>query len=127
MVYGTFSGATLSFSDPAFIYSADTTYFSMAKDATLTPFNAGGSLEASWLTAPTTSAGRFIGVAKDGISDAAEGSVQLAGSVVNDLTGLEAGSVYYLGDLGELVTEDTGFLAGRALSTTDLLISGGDR
>jgi hypothetical protein len=77
-------------------------------------------------TPPASNIAEFIGVAKASVSSGASVDVNTLGAVNTQVTGLAPGSTYYLNGAGALTTASTtGVKAGRALSATSLLVTGG--
>jgi hypothetical protein len=75
---------------------------------------------------PASNISGFIGVAKTSVSSGASVDVNTLGAVNTQVTGLTAGSTYYLDNAGALTTTSTtGIKAGRALSATSLFVTGG--
>jgi hypothetical protein len=66
----------------------------------------------------------FVGITDEAISSAASGSVIVQGGVNGKVTGLSIGTDYYVQTDGTLNTTVTTAPAGRALSTTSILLEG---
>ena len=66
----------------------------------------------------------FLGITDEAISSAASGSVVVQGGVNGKVTGLTIGTDYYVQTDGTLNTTVTTVPAGRALSTTSILLEG---
>lgn len=66
----------------------------------------------------------FIGITDSAISDTASGSVTVKGGVSTNVSGLTIGSDYYVQADGTLSTTTSTVPAGRALSTTSILLEG---
>ena len=66
----------------------------------------------------------FVGITDEAISSAASGSVVVQGGVNGKVTGLTIGTDYYVQTDGTLNTTVTTVPAGRALSTTSILLEG---
>jgi len=81
----------------------------------------GGNIFVTNLTATN-----FIGITDEAIADTASGSVTVTGGVTANLTGLTVGSTYYVQPAGTLATSagDPSVVAGKAISTTSLLLKG---
>ena len=69
-----------------------------------------------------TNAPSFIGFAAEAGTDTNPVSINTLSAENTEQTGLTAGTSYYVSDDGTLSTSDTGVLAGRALSTTSILV-----
>jgi len=67
---------------------------------------------------------RFIGITDQAIADTATGAVIVQGGVSDKVTGLTTGSDYYVQDDGTLSTTVSSVPAGRALSSTSILLEG---
>jgi hypothetical protein len=77
-------------------------------------------------TPPASNITQFIGIAKASVSSGASVDVNTLGAVNTQVTGLTPGSTYYLDNAGALTTASTtGVKAGRALSATNILVTGG--
>ena len=66
----------------------------------------------------------FIGITDQAIANTATGAVIIQGGVSEKVTGLTTGSDYYVQDNGTLSTTVSSVPAGRALSTTSILLEG---
>ena len=66
----------------------------------------------------------FIGITDQAIADTATGAVIVQGGVSENVTGLTTGSDYYVQDNGTLSTTVSSAPAGRALSSTSILLEG---
>ena len=78
-------------------------------------------------TATTTLSNGFIGYSSAAINDTATGTIGVTGNTNSSLSGLTAGSKYYVqkdGSLGTTADDTTSVEAGIALSSTKLLIKG---
>ena len=75
-------------------------------------------------TPPTesTNADGWIGIAKATVADAANVSVRVRPAIAKGLSGLTAGTEYYLKGDGTLTTTNNGRRAGIAISATELLM-----
>jgi hypothetical protein len=62
----------------------------------------------------------FIGITDAAISDTASGSVTIKGGISTNVTGLTAGTDYYVQDDGSLSTTVSDVFAGTALSSTSI-------
>jgi len=66
----------------------------------------------------------FIGITDQAIANGASGKVVVQGGVNSKVTSLTIGSDYYVQSNGTLSTTATAVPAGRALSTTSMLLEG---
>jgi light-regulated signal transduction histidine kinase (bacteriophytochrome) len=66
----------------------------------------------------------FIGITDQAIANTAAGAVIVQGGVSEKVTGLTTGSDYYVQSNGTLSTTVSSVPAGRALSTTSILLEG---
>lgn len=66
----------------------------------------------------------FIGITDQAIADTATGAVIVQGGVSDKVSGLTTGSDYYLQADGSLSTTVSSVPAGRALSSTSILLGG---
>lgn len=81
----------------------------------------------STVTTLAANADDWLGIALEAISDTASGYIQTKGCVDTNQTGLTTKSVYYLADDGSLTTSSaSGRKVGKALSSTNLLITEGN-
>ena len=67
---------------------------------------------------------RFIGITDQAIADTATGAVIVQGGVSEKVSGLTTGSDYYVQSNGSLSTTVSSVPAGRALSSTSILLEG---
>lgn len=128
-VVGTVSGTSISFTDPTVFSSTGSSWISSVYDANAqkvviayrdsTNFDYGTGVV---LTAGSTNAPSFIGFAAEAGTDTNPVSINTISAENTEQTGLTAGTAYYVNDDGTLSTSDTGVLAGRALSTTSILV-----
>jgi hypothetical protein len=90
-----------------------------------TSTNTVGLYYAVWTTGYTASNNTdFIGITDQAIADTATGAVIVQGGVSEKVTGLTTGSDYYVQDDGTLSTTVSSVPAGRALSSTSILLEG---
>jgi len=66
----------------------------------------------------------FIGITTSAITSGATGDITVIGGLNDQQSGLTAGTKYYVTGTGTLTTTDSGVYAGRALSSTNLLVKG---
>ena len=76
------------------------------------------------ITPPSTNFTAFVGITDEIISSGASGSVIVQGGVNSKVTSLTIGSDYYVQINGTLSTTTSTVPAGRALSTTSILLEG---
>jgi len=72
----------------------------------------------------STNVSDFIGITDQAIADTATGAVIVQGGVSDKVTGLTTGSDYYVQSDGSLSTTVSSVPAGRALSSTSILLEG---
>jgi len=75
-------------------------------------------------TAYSTNSADFIGITDQAIADTATGAVIVQGGVSDKVSSLTTGSDYYVQDDGTLSTTVSSVPAGRALSSTSILLEG---
>jgi len=75
-------------------------------------------------SAASSNASDFIGIAAESISQGATGKITVAGGLNENVTGLTTNTKYSVSVGGSLVTADTGTVAGRALASNKLLVTG---
>ena len=128
---GTVSGTAISFGTQVLFENSNTEYTWPTFDSNLNKVviayqNTGNSnygTAAVFQNAGTNSAD-FIGITDAAISSAASGKVVVQGGVNSKVTSLTIGSDYYVQSNGTLSTTATAVPAGRALSTTSMLLEG---
>jgi hypothetical protein len=76
------------------------------------------------LSYTSTNSADFIGITDQAIADTATGAVIVQGGVSGKVSSLTTGSDYYVQDNGTLSTTVSSVPAGRALSTTSILLEG---
>jgi len=64
----------------------------------------------------------YLGIAKAAISDTATGTIVIDGGIATNQSSLTPGQLYYVDVDGTLTTTDTGVVAGKAYSATDLQV-----
>jgi hypothetical protein len=72
-----------------------------------------------------TTALKFVGIATQTVSSGATVVVTVEGGANTNVTGLIQGQLYYVGANGSLSLDNTGIIAGRALTSTSLLVTSG--
>ena len=129
---GTISGTSISWSTSSLLLARAYTNTSGAYDSDTdqivfcgldTTVGQGQAFMYSNYTALTNSAD-FIGITDQAIANTATGAVIVQGGVSEKVTGLTTGSDYYVQDDGSLSTTVSSVPAGRALSTTSILLEG---
>jgi hypothetical protein len=124
----TVSGTSISFG-PAIDYAtssiyANTVAFDSVSNNAVISYNPPSSGTSSVFTLSGTTAQDFIGITDQAIADTATGAVIVQGGVSEKVTGLTTGSDYYVQADGTLSTTVSSVPAGRALSTTSILLEG---
>jgi len=128
-IVGTVAGTSISFGTAVVFESASSIYISATYDANaqkvVIAYRDGGN--SSYGTSVVfqnegTNAPSFIGFAAEAGTDTNPVSINTLSAENTEQTGLTAGTSYYVSDDGTLSTSDTGVLAGRALSTTSILV-----
>ena len=131
-IVGTVSGTSISFGSPVVFESANTDYVSCCYDSTngkvVIAYRDNGN--SGYGTACTfqveySTAKNFIGISQETVTDAQQVDILLPGGVDTHQSGLGISKIYYLNLNGTLTQTNTGYLAGKALSATELLITGG--
>ena len=74
--------------------------------------------------AASSNASDFVGIAAESIAEGATGKITVVGGLNENVTGLTTNTKYSVSVGGSLVTADTGILAGRALASNKLLVTG---
>ena len=128
-IEGTISGTSISFLDPVIFISGTTLYISSVLDsnsnAVSIAVGSNGTESKSVIFQPQSSnSADFIGITDQAIADTATGAVIVQGGVSNKVSGLTTGSDYYVQSNGTLSTTVSSVPAGRALSTTSILLEG---
>ena len=130
-VVGTVSGTSTTFGTAVVFESAAISYLSTVFDpvASKVIFSYADVGNSSYGTstifqATSTNSADFIGITDQAIADTATGAVIVQGGVSEKVTGLTTGSDYYVQDDGSLSTTVSSVPAGRALSSTSILLEG---
>jgi len=133
LIEGTVSGTSITFGTPV-VYTGTnpsnwmaTAYDSDQKVVVAASFYAIDEVSDArvWRTAYTeTNNTNFIGITDQAIADTATGAVIVKGGVSDKVTGLTTGSDYYVQSNGSLSTTVSSVPAGRALSSTSILLEG---
>jgi hypothetical protein len=128
-VVGTVSGTSISFDTPFVFNSALTdntaaTYDSLNNKVVIAYRDGGNSNYGTGvvLDAQDANSTDFIGITDQAIADTASGKVIIQGGVSDKVTGLTIGTEYYIQEDGSLSATISSVPAGRALSTTSILI-----
>ena len=130
-VVGTVSGTSISFSTPVPYVnnradSMSVTFDSTANKAVIAFQDASNSNHGTSVVFTVGSSNNtdFVGITDQAIADTATGSVVVEGGVTAKVSGLTTGSTYYVQDDGSLSTTSSSVTAGKALSSTTLLLKG---
>ena len=128
-ITGTVSGTTISFDTEASLEPSNGDYFSSASIGSGKVFfgyRSGTTGEGIVLQNgyTVTNNADFIGITDEAISSAASGSVIVQGGVSDKVTGLTANTDYYVQANGTISTTVSTVPAGRALSTSSILLEG---
>ena len=130
-VSGTGATGTISFTSPTVFESASTNYiaatFDTANNTTAIAYkDSGNSSYGTAITFATKSSNfsSFIGISDAAISDTATGSVTIKGGVSTNVTGLTPNTDYYVQADGSISTTVSSVPAGKALSSTSILLKG---
>jgi len=128
-IVGTVSGTSISFGTAVVFESAESNYMSATYDSNaqkvvIAYMDSGNSFYGTSVVFQnaSTNAPSFIGFAAEAGTDTNPVSINTLSAENTEQTGLTAGTSYYVSDDGTLSTSDTGVLAGRALSTTSILV-----
>jgi hypothetical protein len=130
-IVGTVSGTSISFGTATVFESANSNYISVASisatQVVIAYTDAGNSNYGTAITynLPYTNSENFIGITAEAIADEATGTVTLLGGVSSNQSGLTIGADYYVDDDGTLTATANSIPAGKAVSATELLITGG--
>lgn len=127
-IVGTVSGTSISFGS-AFVFQAATSqYMASVYDSTnnkvVINYTTSSTGKAFVLQNEASNSADFIGITDQAIADTATGAVIVQGGVSEKVTGLTTGSDYYVQADGTLSTTVSFAPAGRALSTTSILLEG---
>ena len=130
-IVGTVSGTTISFGSPTVFENASTalisaTFDSNSNGAFIAYRDEGNSNYGTSVVfqVASTNSADFIGITDQAIADTATGAVIVQGGVSDKVTGLTTGSDYYVQANGTLSTTVSSAPAGRALSSTSILLEG---
>ncbi len=129
----TISGTSVSFETAVVFEDSAIDYTAIAYDSVSKKMiisykdtgNSGYGTAVVWTTAfNATNSSDFIGITDAAIANTATGSVTVKGGVSTNVSSLTIGSDYYVQDDGTLATTVSTVPAGRALSTTSILLEG---
>jgi hypothetical protein len=123
------SGTTVSLTAPYTIESNTTSQTAASYALSPNVFIAGyrsstGRFEVKTYRPSATNSSSFIGITDQAIADTATGAVIVQGGVSEKVTGLTANTDYYVQADGTLSATVSSVPAGRALSTTSILLEG---
>ena len=131
VVSATITGESISFSTATVFQSTMAKHISATYDSTngkaLVAFanNQDDGKIKTYVPAYTiTNSADFIGITDQAIADTATGAVIVQGGVNSSVSSLTTGSDYYVQDNGTLSTTVSSAPAGRALSSTSILLEG---
>jgi len=131
MVVGTVSGTSISFGSAIVFNSAysgepSPTFDSNSNKVVIAYSDGGNSSYGTSIVFQneSTNAADFIGITAEAISDTATGKITPKGGVNTSVSSLTTGSDYYVQDNGTISTTVSSVPAGRALSTTSILLEG---
>jgi hypothetical protein len=132
---GTISGTNITFNTASLIDSTNDTqrflgvsqqndslghYMTVYRPSSTTA----GYATMGYVGGTSTNSADFIGITDQAIADTATGAVIVQGGVSDKVSSLTTGSDYYVQDDGTLSTTVSSVPAGRALSTTSILLEG---
>jgi hypothetical protein len=132
IISGVVSGSSITFGSALILNSGGFSpnigsAYSSTENKVVTAYNRGNvSGQATVYTPPGTSTNSadFIGITDQAIADTATGAVIVQGGVSEKVSSLTTGSDYYVQADGTLSTTVSSAPAGRALSTTSILLEG---
>lgn len=133
VIVGTVSGTSISFGTPVVFEAAAVDYVGSTFDSTnnkvvIVYEDDGNSSYGTGVVFQTAGPGPnntdFIGITDQAIANTATGSVVVQGGVNSKVTSLTIGSDYYVQSNGTLSTTVTAVPAGRALTTSSILLEG---
>ena len=129
VIVGTVSGTSIGFGSPTTFESTSTSQLSATYDVTnnkVVMSYADSALDgkAAVFQVEATNSADFVGITDQAIANTATGAVIVQGGVSEKVSGLTTGSDYYVQADGSLSTTVSSVPAGRALSTTSILLEG---
>ena len=129
VIVGTVSGTSIGFGSPTTFESTSTSQLSATYDVTnnkVVMSYADSALDgkAAVFQVEATNSADFVGITDQAIANTATGAVIVQGGVSEKVSGLTTGSDYYVQDDGSLSTTVSSVPAGRALSSTSILLEG---
>ena len=135
-IVGTVSGTSISFGSEVVFATSALRDISSAYDSSLNKIVIGyanqgnptipdeGTSVVFQNASTSTNSADFIGITDQAIADTATGAVIVQGGVSEKVSSLTTGSDYYVQDDGSLSTTVSSVPAGRALSSTSILLEG---
>ena len=130
-IAGVVSGTSIEFNSEAVFESATSSYIASTYDSNsqkvVIAYRDDGNSDFGTgvvFTVGSSNAADFIGISDAAISDTATGSVIVQGGVSENVSGLTANTDYYVQADGSLSTTVSSVPAGRALSSTSILLEG---
>lgn len=127
-IVGTVSGTSISFGSSFVFETATSKYTASTFDSTnnkvVINYTASSIGKAVVLQNEASNSADFIGITDQAIADTATGAVIVQGGVSDKVSSLTTGSDYYVQNDGTLSTTVSSVPAGRALSTTSILLEG---
>ena len=129
-VVGTISGTTCSFANDTEVSSGNSFYVTASTSSSgniLIGYRDNSATSRGIIAVCSnqgTNSADFIGITDQAIADTATGAVIVEGGVSDKVTGLTTGSDYYVQPDGSISTTESSVPAGRALSTTSILLEG---
>ena len=129
VIVGTVSGTSIGFGSPTTFESTSTSQLSATYDVTnnkVVMSYADSALDgkAAVFQVEATNSADFVGITDQAIANTATGAVIVQGGVSEKVSGLTTGSDYYVQADGSLSTTVSSVPAGRALSSTSILLEG---
>ena len=127
--YGEVSGSSITMSSPLLLNDESssghsTIYVDNVSKMVITSELSTGVKSVTYQPPYSISNTDFIGITDQAIADTATGAVIVQGGVSDKVTGLTTGSDYYVQTDGSLSTTVSSVPAGRALSSTSILLEG---
>jgi hypothetical protein len=130
LIIGTVSGTSISFGSPTVFetttnnYSSGGVYDTNNEKIAIIYTNNQVNAKGLVFQPPITNSSNFIGITDEAIANASTGAVIVQGGVSEKVTGLTPNQTYYVQDNGTLSTTVSSVPAGRALSSTSILLKG---
>ena len=134
MAAGKISSGTVSswssstnFNNGQVTYDIDSAYDPASNQMVVTYLDGNNSYARTYRAVTASGdSGNWIGFATENISDTASGDITILGGVNSNQTGLTAGSTYYVTTTGGISTTSTANKIGKALSSTEILVTEGN-